>query len=318
MRTQRYLLSVILVAVLCLPLGVFAMHAGDGPTVELAKSKNFSASVQLSAGVLQGEARELVYDYDYGYRRKLSELIWDLKDLYFAGGVASVQIMDRFRVNAGFWGPMNKGSGQMEDYDWMYEGMDWSDWSLSDVDVDKAYMYDINASFEAFKYKQVGLRGILGYRQDHWEWKDYGIRHIYTYYNWRDDRAEDDGSTGIEYEQTYKIPYLGAGLSWALKQFELYGYFLYSPLVKADDRDHHIYRDLVFEEDFENGDYYGYGIRGTYTFKNNIFLSGSIDGQTIPEILGDTTINGESTGKTDDAGIKHSSAMANFSVGYKF
>jgi len=95
---------------LILPKPIQASHAYDGPEVKLADGRNFSFSVRGSLGYLNGEARELVYDFDQGYRRKASELIWDLKGLGMIGGIASVKYSKWLNVNLGIWTTMNEGN----------------------------------------------------------------------------------------------------------------------------------------------------------------------------------------------------------------
>ncbi|MFH0879161.1 MAG: omptin family outer membrane protease [Lentisphaerota bacterium] len=309
------------------PAVVSAMHASDGPEFLIHTGKVFNLSLRGSAGILNGTAWETVYDNSPEYPEtkgyKVSELIWDLKDLYMGGGVASVTLLNRLHFNAGYWLPMNEGSGQMEDYDWLkfQWGSDWTDWSLSDVDVTAAHMMDLNFSADILKFKGARLKGLVGYKEDYWEWKDHGIRHIYsTASGFRDDVGEDDYTTGIEYEQTFKMPYFGAGLDYAYKQFSVNAYFAYSPWVKADDRDYHVYREVLFTEDFSNGEYFGMGIKGTYAFKNGLFLSVSADQQRVPEIMGDTTIVAEGVTEfyPESAGIQHDSTMYSVSMGFGF
>ena len=217
----------------------------------------------------------------------------------------------------------------MEDYDWlMYEqGSPWTDWSLSDVDVDSAYQVDVNASFDVVIADPLTLRILGGYKQDHWSWKDYGVRHIYstdpaTPGGFRDDVGEDHGETGIEYEQTFKIPYAGVEGELALAPWSLAAYLTYSPFVQATDRDRHLFRNIEFEEDFSGGDYIGAGIRCTYTFACRFYLAGAFDTQSIPEIIGDTTITDTTTGatgtSTDSAGIENQVSMISLAAGYTF
>jgi outer membrane protease len=98
-----------------------ALHASDSPDIKTEEGKTAAFALRGSAGYLNGEARELVYDSDAGSRRKASELIWDLDSLYMVGAVASASICNWFNINVGIWTACNEGSGGMVDYDWILD-----------------------------------------------------------------------------------------------------------------------------------------------------------------------------------------------------
>ncbi len=305
-----------------------AAGAMDGPEAGILTNEWVSLSIRGSIGYLNGEARELVYGQagaDSQY--KVSELIWDLESLAMAGLSGSAVIADRFHLRAGFWTAISEGSGQMEDYDWlMYEsGSPWTDWSLSDVDVTEATMFDINLAVDLYEHRGVTLRGLVGYKQDHWAWTDHGIRHIYSSdpfspTGFRDEVAEDDYSTGIEYAQDFFIPYLGGEAEYRRGGLEVGLRVTYSPIVSAEDEDLHVYRELLFEESFSNGTFVGVGFHALYAFESGFFVAGGIDYQVIPEFEGDMTITDLSSGEVWDAsssaGISHESYMLSLSVGF--
>ncbi|MDD5676603.1 MAG: omptin family outer membrane protease [Kiritimatiellae bacterium] len=304
-----------------------ALQATEGPNAAAVTTGVFSASVRLSGGWLNGQAREIVYEQVDGARYKLSELQWDMKNLVMAGGVASVRILDLLSINAGFWGAGNKGNGQMDDTDWLLHQHDstWTDWSLSDVDVTRAYIFDLNAAVECLRFEHMALRAMVGYKENRWAWEDSASRHIYstapaTPGGFRDDVGEDNGENGINYEQTIRIPYVGLGAALAIQRLDFDLYFNYSPLVQAKDEDHHVLRDVWFEETFKNGNYFGAGLRATYTFPCRVFFSGRFDYQVIPEIIGDTEI-WDATGtssSTDSAGLENECWMLSLEGGYSF
>ncbi len=297
---------------------VFAFQATDAASVKLLDGQDISVSVQGSAGYLSGTANERVYDGDY----KVSELNWDLKDIYMGGGVVSVGFAKRVHLNFGYWGAMSSGNGQMEDFDWLYEGEDWSDWSLSDVEVTEGYMWDANVTVDVFQKNALNLGVTAGYKNDFWSWKDYGIEHVYSYNSFRDDVGDDPYTTGIEYEQEFQIYYTGVQASYTLSDFKFLMYGTLSPFVTANDKDLHVYRDLEFTEEFSGGTYYGLGAKATYSFKSNVSVSLGIDYQAIPEIIGDTTVTDLTTGETEDypdsAGIENQVMMVSLGLGYGF
>ncbi|OGV69962.1 MAG: hypothetical protein A2283_08110 [Lentisphaerae bacterium RIFOXYA12_FULL_48_11] len=312
---------------LILPKPIQASHAYDGPEVKLADGRNFSFSVRGSLGYLNGEARELVYDFDQGYRRKASELIWDLKGLGMIGGIASVKYSKWLNVNLGIWTTMNEGSGSMIDYDWFSDipgapsPNDWTDRSISDVKVVNATMFDLNASAEIFKLDQFAFHAIVGFKQDSWEWDDRANEYVYSAYSFRDTIGSFGGINVIDYEQTFSIPYLGVSANGPLGPIELSAYFLFSVTVSAEDKDYHILRDIHFKETFDGGTYIGMGLNATYRISDALFVSATLDTQTIPEIDGDMELTGpygETLSESNTAGISHESTMLSLIVGYDF
>jgi outer membrane protease len=304
-----------------------AMSATEGPTLGLGSNEVVAVAFQASAGLLNGTAYERVYEYSPGYRYKLSELIWDLKNVAMVGGVASVKFYDMVQLNFGGWFPANRGSGGMDDYDWMtLRTSEWTDWSTSDVDVERAYVVDVNASVQVFEIQGLVLRGILGYKRDDWKWKDFGGSYIYSSNpddprGFRDVRGDFGRETGIIYQQTYDIPYLGAGAGFVHGGFSADAYIRYSPLVQATDVDDHLMRDIHFEGTFRNGDYVGLGARAAYSFAFGLFLIGAVDYQAISEIIGDVDIRtgeGYTTTEKDGGSVEMNATQLSLAAGYRF
>jgi len=303
-----------------------ALHANEGAELPLAEGSGMSLSVKGSFLAVGGEAREFVYagsaqgevPADY----KVSELIWDITSLAMAGGTVSAQLGEKLRVNAGFWMGLNEGSGGMEDYDWLDPTTsDWTHFSESDVDIEAAYSLDINASLELFELGPFMVSGVLGYKHDFWEWSDYGGNYIYSTFGFRDDVGSFGGENGIDYEQTFDIAYFGVQLATEGSGVRASGYFLYSPLVVAEDRDHHILRDLYFREEFDGGDYIAAGVDVSIDLSETFFISGSVDVQVIPEFTGDL-YQREGTDdqwgrNPDGAGIENSVAAISVSAGIR-
>ncbi len=296
---------------------------------EVAKSPKASVgndqiklSLQASLGLAQGEAHEVVYDEDIlGRRYKLSELIWDIDNVVMLGGTLTAQIGQRYKLQGTFWTAVTEGEGQMEDYDWL-AGPDipWTDYSLSDVDVKDTYSFDLRASAELFREKSLGLSAVVGYRQDHWGWEDHGVNHIYSKDGFRDDVGDDDGSTGITYEQTFYVPYAGLTLNLQKGPASAEIFFNYSPFMMAEDDDFHVFRETRFQVEADGGDYYSYGVRGSYAITPNWSASASAEWQIIEELVGDATISDpEGSSEIEDSGgISSEWAVFSVSLGYTF
>jgi len=304
-----------------------ATHAYDSPETTLAQGQNFSLTLRGSAGLLSGEAHELVYDYDMGSRHKASELIWDLKSLYMVGGVVSANICNWFDINLGISTAINEGSGGMVDYDWFINTPgapspgDWTDRSLSDVKVTTAMIFDLNASLKLFSWEKINFKGIAGFKQDTWKWTDSGQGYVYSIHSFRDTVGSFGGRNVINYEQTFMIPYIGIGANRKAGSFDMGAYLLLSAAVSAEDKDFHVLRELHFKETFSGGNYIALGLNATYHISPALFVSAAIDYQSIPEITGDMELTGPSGETLNDiatAGISHSSTMLSGSIGYNF
>jgi len=304
-----------------------AMHVGDGLPVS---SNGFMAvSVQGSVELINGTAQENVYSHVAGARYHLSELDWDIRNVVMVGAEATMVLNKTFRINAGLWGAATQGNGQMNDYDWLLEepGSPWTDWSLSEVDVTRAWMLDLNVSAELTRFGALGLRGIIGYKYNTWSWEDHGVRHIYSTDptvpgGFRNDVANDPPTTGVTYEQDFHIPYIGVGLNYVAGRWDVDGYVLYSPMVVATDYDQHVIRQLAFKETFSDGQYIGAGVRGSCTFLDSYFVTLALDGQIIPEIYGNSTATDTQTGQTQTTigtvGLNNKVWMLSLGLGRKF
>jgi outer membrane protease len=327
---NRSRISVLLGVALVLTLSAhyaLALHANEGADMPLAEANGVSLSIKGSFLAVGGEAREFVYagsaQGDVPSDYKVSELIWDIDSLVMAGGTVSAQFGERFRINAGAWFGLNEGDGGMEDYDWIDPSRsDWTHFSESDVDIEAAYSFDLNASLELFDLGPFVCSGILGYKHDFWEWSDYGGTYIYSTSGFRDDTGSFGGENGIDYEQTFDIPYVGVQLAMTASSVRATAYLLYSPFVIAEDKDHHIFRDLYFREEFDGGDFIALGGDVSIDLTDTFFISGALDIQIIPEFTGDLYsregLDGVESMSPDGAGIENTVAAFSASAGLRF
>lgn len=289
---------------------------------------------QLSLGVANGEGNEHVYDYDGpgGSRRQLSRLDWDIKNVIMGGGSLSVRpfnqqrnFLERFTLNGGIWVALTKGSGEMEDYDWLdINSGDWTLYSLSDVDVTEGYIFDLNLAFDLWANPAFTVRAMAGYKQDGWSWEDSGKYLLYPEYGYVPQYL--DGDNMINYEQEFRMPYIGATVDWNWQALTLSGYLTWSPIVEATDWDEHVARDLHFKETFKDGDMLGLGIEARYDLTqmgfSGWFLTAALEYQKIDRIVGDMQVvdivTGESGGDTDVAGIENETLMISVGGGLRF
>ena len=315
----------VMLAAMGLPLAVWAFQAdviappiGDFP---------ISVGGQLSLGLLNGEAKEHVYDYETadGSRRQLSRLDWDLDKVAMGGVNVSVRpikhdLLDALTLNVGFWNALSEGSGEMDDYDWLDTGSsDWTHYSLSDVDVTEGYLLDVNVAWDLVEWKDLTGRAFVGYKQNGWTWEDQVQFGVYNGIYWD---GQDENL--INYEQEFRMPYLGASVDWTKGDFTVAGRLSLSPFVGADDWDHHFSGDRRYHESFEGGDMLGFGLDVRYAFSRGplkgAFLAVAFDMQTIDLIVGDMemwTPAGYSASE-DAAGIENNYTVLSLGGGYRF
>ncbi len=320
-------LSLILLAAMMVPAAGWAFQADviAGPK----EDQGIPFAVQGSLGILNGMAKEHVYDYETwdGSRRQLSRLDWDLKNVGMGGINGSARLMDKLTVNAGYWAALTEGSGgEMDDYDWLDTGStDWTHYSLSDVDVTEGYIFDLNAAWDLVTdWNGMTARVAAGYKQDGWSWEDSGVYLLYPEYGYVPQELYGDNM--INYEQEFRMPYLGASADWTTGDFTLSGHLVYSPIVAADDWDEHVERTLKFHETFDGGEMLGVGVEARYAFTqgywNGVFVSAALDYQMVDLIVGDMEVLDYSTGDTgsdeDVAGIENEYLVISLGAGIQF
>lgn len=296
-------------AMVLLSVGVIqhsqAFQGGLGPVLELHEGRSLSLSLQAGVMAQSGEARELVFDGSH----KLSELTWDISGLFLAGGAVSAVFSDNFQVNLGYWRSVNKGNGSMDNYDWLFDSTsEWSHHSTGDVDINEASMLDISGAYCFHRDRGIELFGLLGYKQLIWDWSEFGRYHTYSVYGFRDVSGPLDGENGIDYKQTFRIPYAGIALRFSNPSISGSLYALFSPFVEAVADDHHILRSIKFRDTFKDIDYFAAGGDLNLDLNNDFFVSFSVDMHSIPEAKGDTRITdrfGRRTYLQNSSGIEN-------------
>jgi plasminogen activator len=315
------IMSALTMCAFLLPDKSYAFQADNlmGPAIESEKRWAFEVSI----GQLNGDAVEHVYDYDGpgGSRRQLSRLDWDLNDIVMGGGRVTYKLGETWTLNGGIWLALTEGSGEMDNYDWLLvNSAEPTHYSLSEVDVTEGYIIDLNVAWDFLKRDNLIVRGLLGYKQNGWTWEDRGVFALYPEYGYIP--IDLGGENYIDYEQEFRIPYIGASADGRFDQFSFSGYLAWSPLVAANDWDHHIAREIRFKESFEGGDMIGLGLSARYHFSPKIYGALSYSYQKIDLIIGDMEIDSYGTGETefieDAAGIENEYSIISISAGFTF
>lgn len=305
--------------------GVAVQPAGMDKKVEKTATIQINQNIvvvsgRMSLGWIHGDSNELVYDPGTG--RKISELNWEIDNVYMLGIGGSLSPLSWLNFNADIWFRVNDGDGEMNDYDWLLDSPEYTHWSNHpDTDLTTGLMFDINAEMTFYEVMGTKFFGIAGFKYDNWEWESFGGDYVY----WGVSGSFPDGQNVITYEQKFYTPYVGIGFKSNLSETPITfsGRIIGSTFVTAEDKDQHHLRNLVFEEDFDSGNMFAVDLSGAYNFTDQLSLLVSYHFQRYDEMKGETTITDLTTGAVtkvdgDAAGIDHSSGMLSLSAVYTF
>ena len=287
---------------------------------------------------------QITYGRLAGRTHKLSELVWDIRDVYGIRGTVALQSWDeRLEIRATLFSALTAGDGEMVDYDWfLYDRPDfWTHRSRSTVDLDYGLDADVHGTYRFLERGPVMLSAMVGIRALAWKWTDHGIDFSYSTlgdpsgeptegytYEQIDPTAlrnfnGPDSSTGIIYEEQFLIPYVGIGIGITDGRMRADAHVAYSGLVAAEDRDQHLLRDppIEYKGSFNTGTYVAYGVSATFDLTERLFVSAAFEQQSIAEIRGDISVSspGDSFSATaaNAGGIEHDSREASLALGIR-
>jgi plasminogen activator len=326
---------VALLAVPFLPPSAEAQTAYATVDATRAQYGGFTLTLGASFGQLAGTAYERVYAPEIR-EFKVSELKWDLKDVAMGGVQGTLGFGSRFRLNLGYWIPLNEGSGEMVDTDWEFLNTTSEDqWTKQsrhpDTAVDSGSVLDINLDYRVYTAGSFSVSGILGYRRNEWEWSSRGGSFVYSWDlnndgfitpdEFRVDQGSfPDGQLVITYRQQYEVPYLGLGLDGAFGPVEVQGHLLYSPWVSAEDHDVHVLRDTTFDGDFSGGSWFGLGVSARWFFLPRWYATLGVEYEKYDEIVGTVTQAGPEGRFVFDGGgsVEPETVLLLFGAGVRF
>jgi outer membrane protease len=227
--------------------------------------KNYSFSFGTQFGLVHGQAFELVYPDGSTKGELLSELIWDMKPVFYLGlqfdfERANIMSAPGFftSLSAKFGIPAD--SGIMEDRDWLSTENDaltnfsshtnkTNEFVLMDIAVGasfpvKSFLY-IKPFFSG-SWMHFSFTGRDGYKK----YARYKSKNPDTFYP-IDDNPETETITGnvISYTQDWLLIATGFSIGTEiLSPFSFELSFQISPFAYCAATDHHIYRDTVFKD----------------------------------------------------------------------
>ncbi len=255
-------------------------------------NEEYQFDIRLQTGYISGTAHEIVYAGTW-VDNYLSELIWKIDKLYMAGLGASVQ-QKWLAFHADVWFKAADGEGTMDDYDWLFNGPGWSDWSHhEDTSISNSFILDLNFELMIPRLSTDNFvtSVILGYKHETYEWQARGGSYIYsTNPGWRDAIGTfPAGQLGITYSQAYYTPYIGFGLRGRIGKFEIGGRVTGTTFAQVEAQDNHHLRGMYTKACIEKGDMYSLGLTGGYHFTDHMALNISYLKTKYNTLRGDST-----------------------------
>lgn len=288
------------------------------------------ASLALYGGYLRGQSRELVFDSATG--KKVSELFWKIDDTLVVGGALALRPVEWLTLTVGGWTPV-RARNHMDDYDWLKEGQPgWSDWSShGDTRLDRGHMIEAGVALQVAQFGQTRLFDgarlhlLAGYRWLNMKWTAFGGTYVYSSATGFRDREGTfpDGEAGISYEQWLETPYVGLGGSATAGRWSFSGELTGSLWGRADARDFHYDRTLIFEDRGRSMPMVAGELKASYALTRRLSLSGSFVWQKYFETKASTTTTNYTTGTVDHdsgeaAGMDHRSLLLNLGLRWDF
>ena len=252
-----------------IPASVEAQYRFNSPS-----SAGYGFSLSPLLGAIYGQAEEIVYKYPDS-KVYMSELLWDLKPLWYAGLAINFGLCDPYEksgfiVNASVRAGLPLETGVLNDRDWEYGDNSLTKFSRHNTksrgsilaDISGGYSFRLNnfflvAAHLEFLYMRHSWSAFNGYYQ-YLNTNNFGI--IAPGQIWTNDipKVYLDGEV-IRYVQNWFILSPGVSLKGRINRFfGLEGFFNYSPLIYCSDRDDHFFTDTVFYDQ----NYYGHYING--------------------------------------------------------
>jgi plasminogen activator len=295
-----------------------------------ARTISDKVSFEIYGGYLTGQSRELVYDSSTGHKN--SELFWKIDQAFVVGGTVAVRPLEWLTLKMQGWIPVTSRN-TMDDYDWLVDGQtDWSDWSTHpDTRMNRGYMIDAGIAARVLKFDRTSwfdgaqLDLLAGYRWFYMNWTASGGTYIYSSNpGFRDNTGSfQDGMAIIGYEQWIETPYIGLGGSIKVARWLFSGELTGSLWGRANDRDDHCLRTLLFEENFNSMPMIAGAFKVNYSLTDQLSLLGSFVFQKYFETRGPSTATNYSTGSAayypgDSAGMDHYSMLFNLGLQWVF
>jgi outer membrane protease len=290
----------------------------------------YTFSISSSFGIKYGQAEEIVFS-DAVSDTKLSQLLWDMKPLFYWG--AAFDFSQRFPMdsfgffaNAALQTALPGKTGVMEDRDWLAPGNGLSNFSSHENYTEEALFFDFTAgaSIPVASWARVQIFAGISYMGLKWTAREGYLQYAaksgntYGYWNASLPKIAVYGPV-IAYKQDWLIFTPGIALRAPLfDNFNAGLIFKIGPVIFCEDLDDHFERRLEFSESMYGG--LMLEPRGEFSFllNENINFSLDVSYRFIHGPRGDTKVRSTETNATqkskDSGGSGYSVLDAALSV----
>jgi len=266
------------------------------------QAASYALSICPQFGFLYGQAEEIVYPSPEFKAKKLSQLLWDIKPVFYYGlslDFARTQPMTTwgFFSNFSLKNGMPGKSGNMEDRDWLSkENKALTNYSISDNITDNLFFFDFSAGF-SFPLKRILLmKTYLTVSYMHFSF--YGKNGYYTYaqYFGNDKYAPIDSTQKepldgkvINYTQDWFIITPGVSLGYYFNtHFYAELVLQISPLIFCDDLDEHLKTKIKYQDRMWGGIFLEPGFHFSWFANKRLEFSLEFSWRYISETRGKT------------------------------
>ena len=205
----------------------------------------------------------------------LSELAWPL-DFWLARVDGRIAFNDQWRINATIKKDVSTPGDNLEDSDWLTAANPsrLDVYSESEISSFDAFIFDADIEWSFLRRNGLSVYVGVGYLYQNFDYEA-EILHQFSPSGLTGFDYYGDGDVTITYEMTYTIPYLKVGADLQVNpNLTLEGSLAYSPLVNAEDTDHHLLREYggkISSGDMD-GDAFMLDISGRYAFTPALFM----------------------------------------------
>jgi outer membrane protease len=214
---------------------------------DVSGSGRYGFSLSPYIGILYGHSEEIVYKDPPEQNLYLSELLWDLKPLLYAGlGVdfapGDSSRKQGFAAALSFKAGLPLKTGIIENRDWINENFI-THYSRHDAYSRTTVLLDVSAGYfrRFFDSLALNIYGEISYAHLSWSGANGYTQYPITF-PW-DSSFPKTYYSGevIRYSQNWFIAAPGVSLDWDMNRlFSLKAFFNYSPLIYCADRDDHL------------------------------------------------------------------------------
>jgi outer membrane protease len=243
-----------------------------------AQGNDHNVSFGVSLGLLDGQGEEIIYRNESG-NNKLSQLLWDIKPLFYAG----VDMAYSWQKPENIWGIFADTSfkfgfpgrtGVIEDRDWMVLAYPefLTHYSVHDNKTESAMLIDANIGVSFRIFKIFLLKTYIAYSFMRFSWTANGGSFLYP---------ASDGGHGylrpidvVAYKQTWNTISPGVAFYGEFNRyFDLEISLALSPFIWCFAEDNHILRDLKITGNANGGFFIEPGL--VFSFKPAKYFAAS-------------------------------------------